>query len=44
MLGLVLSSIYGLKQVSFKPIEKYSHAFAGASILCCGLAMQFLGL
>jgi nickel/cobalt transporter (NicO) family protein len=44
MLGLVLSSIYGLKKVSFKPIEKYSHAFAGASILCCGLAMQFLGL
>jgi nickel/cobalt exporter len=44
MLGLVLSSIYGLKKISFKPIEKYSHAFAGASILCCGIAMQFLGL
>jgi len=44
MLGLVLSSIYGLKKISFKPIEKYSHAFAGASILCCGLAMVFLGL
>ncbi len=44
MLGLVLSSIYGLKKISFKPIEKYSHALAGASIFCCGLAMQFLGL
>ena len=44
MLGLVLSSLYGLKQVSFKPVEKYSHALAGASIFCCGLAMQFLGL
>jgi len=44
MLGLVLSSLYGLKKISFKPIEKYSHALAGASIFCCGLAMQFLGL
>lgn len=44
MLGLVLSSLYGLKRISFKGMEKYSHAFAGASIFCCGLAMQFLGL
>ena len=44
MLGLVLSSLYGLKQISLKPVEKYAHAIAGASILCCGIAMQFLGL
>ncbi len=44
MLGLVLSSLYGLKQISLKPIERYSHALAGASLLCCGLAMVFLGL
>jgi ABC-type nickel/cobalt efflux system permease component RcnA len=44
MLGLVLSSLYGLKQISLKPVEKYAHVIAGASILCCGLAMVFLGL
>jgi len=44
MLGLVLSSLYGLNQISLKPIERYSHALAGASLLCCGLAMVFLGL
>ena len=39
MLGLVLSSLYGLKQISLKPVERYAHAIAGGSILCCGIAM-----
>lgn len=44
MLGLVMSSLYGLKMLSFKRVEKYTHVIAGASILCCGLAIQVLGL
>jgi nickel/cobalt transporter (NicO) family protein len=44
MLGLVMSSLYGLKMFTFKKLEKYTHALAGGSILCCGLAIQVLGL
>ncbi len=44
MLGLVMSSLYGLKMLTFKKFEKYTHAVAGASIFGCGLAIQFLGL
>lgn len=44
MLGLVMSSLFGLKMFSLNKAEKYTHAIAGASILCCGLAIQVLGL
>lgn len=44
MLGLVMSSLYGLKMINLNKAEKYTHALAGASILCCGLAIQVLGL
>jgi sulfite exporter TauE/SafE len=44
MLGIVTFSYFGLKNFSFKRMERYSHALAGGSIFCCGLAIQFLGL
>ena len=44
MLALVMSSLSGLKMISLNKAEKYTHAIAGASILCCGLAIQVLGL
>ncbi len=37
----------GRAGVSFLPlqnVQRYSHALAGATILACGLAIQFLGL
>ncbi|MDP2921498.1 MAG: hypothetical protein Q8O12_03925, partial [Candidatus Omnitrophota bacterium] len=44
MLTIVMASYFGLKLVNFGRMEKYSHAFAGASIFLCGVAVQFLGL
>jgi len=44
MLLVVVTSLYGMKYVSFKGAEKYSHAVAGGLILICGLSIKFLGL
>jgi nickel/cobalt transporter (NicO) family protein len=44
MLAVVSGSLYGLKMISFKGAEKYSHAVAGGLILICGLSIKFLGL
>jgi sulfite exporter TauE/SafE len=44
MLAIVLGMRAGLMRVSLAPFERYMHAFAGAAILVCGLAIQFLGL
>lgn len=44
MLLVVVTSLYGLKYVSFNKAEKYSHAFAGGLILICGLSIKFLGM
>jgi len=44
MLTIVMASYFGLKLVNFGRMERYSHAFAGASIFLCGVAVQFLGL
>jgi sulfite exporter TauE/SafE len=44
MLIIVMGSVYGLKFVSIKRAEKYSHAIAGMLILVCGLSIKFLGL
>ena len=44
MLVIVLASLSGIKLISIKKIEKYTHALAGAIILFCGLAIKFLGL
>jgi nickel/cobalt transporter (NicO) family protein len=44
MLTIVLSSIAGLRLLPTGKFERYTHALAGASILLCGIAVQFLGL
>jgi len=44
MLTAVLGSIAGLRLLPTGQFERYTHALAGASILLCGIAVQFLGL
>lgn len=44
MLGVVLISIYGISFMQVVRFEKYIHAMAGATILLCGISIQFLGL
>ena len=44
MLGIVLFSTMGIKLISLGKYEKYTHAIAGAFILMCGIAVQYLGL
>lgn len=43
MTVLVLLGLRGLAQVSFRPLERYSHALAGLALVACGVAIQ-LGL
>jgi len=44
MLIIVTLAMRGVKLVEFGWMQRYSHAIAGATILLCGLAIQFLGL
>lgn len=44
MLGMVLISAFGISLIPTSRIEKYTHAIAGATILMCGISIQFLGL
>ncbi len=44
MLAAVALGRAGVDLVPLRKIQRYSHALAGASILLCGLAIQFLGL
>lgn len=44
MLAVVMTMRAGLMRLSLAALERYTHAFAGATILACGLAIQFLGL
>lgn len=44
MLVLVLIGYYGVSFIPLKKVERYTHALTGATILLCGLAIQFLGL
>ncbi len=44
MVTIVYVSLSGIKLISFGKIEKYTHALAGATILICGIAINFLGL
>ena len=44
MLILVMVGYYGVSFIPLKKLERYTHALAGATILLCGLAIQFLGL
>jgi nickel/cobalt transporter (NicO) family protein len=44
MLTVVTLGRKGVKLLDFSSMQRYSHAIAGATILMCGLAIQFLGL
>jgi len=44
MMSIVMVGSFGFNIVSFKRVERYSHALAGACIFCSGMAIQFLGL
>jgi len=44
MLGMVLISRAGVSFVPLTRLQRFTHAIAGATILLCGLAIQFLGL
>ncbi|MBU1767096.1 MAG: sulfite exporter TauE/SafE family protein, partial [Candidatus Omnitrophica bacterium] len=44
MVSIVLVSTFGVNFLPMKKLERYNHALAGAVILMCGVAIQFLGL
>ncbi|MGB5872148.1 MAG: sulfite exporter TauE/SafE family protein [Bacteroidota bacterium] len=44
MLTIVGIATVGARRISMKPLERYTHAIAGATICLSGLAIQFLGL
>jgi hypothetical protein len=44
MLGVVIISTLGIDFIPIKRLERYTHAFAGATICLSGVAIQFLGL
>jgi nickel/cobalt transporter (NicO) family protein len=44
MMGMVAVGYFGLKQLSFKVIEKYGEILAGSAIMFSGLAIKVFGL
>ncbi|GJQ57794.1 MAG: hypothetical protein D8M57_03475 [Candidatus Scalindua sp. AMX11] len=44
MLGVVIFLFFGADLLPLSKLERYAHAFAGATICLCGLSIQFLGL
>jgi nickel/cobalt transporter (NicO) family protein len=44
MLALVAAGYAGLRMVSMKPLERWSHALAGAAVVISGVAIQALGI
>jgi nickel/cobalt transporter (NicO) family protein len=44
MTAVVMASFWGLKRISLKPVERFSHIIAGFTIFSSGMAIQFLGL
>lgn len=44
MMSVVVAFRLGLDKINLKPLEKYSHFIAGATIFLSGIAIQFLGL
>lgn len=44
MLGTVFLGRAGVDFLPVQKVQRYSHALAGATILMCGLAIEFLGL
>ena len=44
MLSVVLITLFGIKFLPTKALERYIHAVAGATIFLSGISIQFLGL
>lgn len=44
MLAAVLGLTLGIKRISLGPLERFSHALAGGTIVISGMAIKFLGL
>lgn len=44
MMAIVIISFFGIKQISFGKVEKYTPAIAGITIFLCGFAILFLDL
>ena len=44
MMSIVMISAFGISFVQISKLERYTHALAGATILLCGISIQFLGL
>ncbi len=44
MLTVVLVSTVGITLLPVRRLERYNHALAGATIMACGVAMEFMGL
>jgi ABC-type nickel/cobalt efflux system permease component RcnA len=44
MVGIVLLLAWGSSTIRLGKLEPYTHAFAGAAILACGIGIVFLGL
>ena len=44
MLVMVFLPLFGLKLLPMKFLHRYMHAIAGATILICGISIEFLGL
>ncbi len=44
MVGIVAVSILGVSLIPARRLERYQHALAGATLLLCGVAMEFVGL
>jgi nickel/cobalt transporter (NicO) family protein len=44
MMTIIFIGYLGISFIPLKKLERYTHALAGASILLCGIAIQFLGL
>lgn len=44
MLATVLLGRAGVSSLPLQHVQRYSHALAGATILLCGLAIEFLGM
>lgn len=44
MVGIVVASTLGVNLVPGRGLERYHHALAGATLLLCGVTMEFVGL
>jgi nickel/cobalt exporter len=44
MLSIVLVTLFGINLIPTAKLERYTHAIAGATLLLCGIFIQFLGL